>query len=543
MTSFTAVVAGDTTITARGAVRESAERVLGRLWIDEVPVRLASEDPALFPSATAADQEGRTLCWPGQPGPARSVLPRLARLRGQARSAGLREVALLGRGAPARAAALIARDAMAGPVTVLDSAEPGPLVRLGADRERLRRTIVVVTGDDAGTETLRRVFVRMFQDLDLSPGEVAARFVTVSDPGSMPARRAAEEGRPVVEAPARTVFGALSPYSLVPAAMAGVDVGKLLDKAAAALPSLTRPENNPGLVLGAILGGAVRSGRGTVVLGAYPAAVPGLADWISTLLVQASGGRLLPLVQHGGLPVQPADDVFLVTLDGRPQQDDATVSAPLPAQLVVWEYAAAVAAHLLGADPLRPDPFHLGPPRIGAASPDLTGAEDASGPAVLTEGEPGRAVEVHTGDPDLARATDLPGVLAAVAEAAADDGHLAIVAHLDPDRTRGQGTQVGRLAALLAARCARPVTINWGCRYPAIGNDRRERGVYLMLTGNVVHDVPVPDRHYRLSRLQIAQALGEARAARTGGRPVVRLHLQNRRAGLARLLESARGEA
>jgi len=358
----------------------------------------------------------------------------------------------------------------------------------------------------------------------------------VSDPGSMPARQAADEGHPFVEAPARTVFGALSPYSLVPAALAGVDVGKLLDKAAAVLPSLTRPENNPGLVLGAILGGAARSGRGTVVLGAYPAAVPGLADWVSTLLVQASGGRLLPLVQHGGLPVQPADDVFLITLDGRPQQDDATVSAPLPAQLVVWEYAAAVAAHLLGADPLRPSP----------ATPVFTGGrqgDDATGPAVLTEGEPGRAVEVHTADPALARATDLSGVLSAVADEAAADGHLAIVAYLDPDRTRGQGAQVRRLAALLAARCARPVTINWGCRYPAIGNDRRERGVYLMLTGNVVHDVPVPDRHYRLSRLQIAQALGEARAARTGGRPVVRLHLQNRRAGLARLLESARGEA
>jgi glucose-6-phosphate isomerase len=532
VTGFTTVVAGDTTITARGAVRAAAERVLGRLWIDAVPVRLASEDPTLWPSATAADEAGRTLCWPGQPGPARAVLSRLNGLRGRARSAGLREVALLGRGAPARAAALIARDALAAPVTVLDGAEPGPLVRIGSDHERLLRTVVVVTGDDAGTETLRRIFVRMFQDLDLSPAEVAGRFVTVSEPGSAAAERAAEAGHPVIEAPARTVFGALSPYALVPAALAGVDVGKLLDKAAAVLPSLTRPENNPGLVLGAILGGAARTGRSTVVLGAYPAVVPGLADWISTLLAEASGGRLLPLVQHGGLPVQPADDVFLITLDGRPQQDDATVSAPLAAQLVTWEYAAAVAAHLLGADPLGSGP-----------AGGQYGDDEPVGPAVLTEGEPGRAVEVHTGDPALARATDLSGVLAAVADKAAADGHLAIVAYLDPDRSRGQGAQVRRLAALLAARCARPVTINWGCRYPAIGNDRRERGVYLMLTGNVVHDVPVPDRHYRLSRLQIAQALGEARAARTGGRPVVRLHLQNRRAGLARLLESARGEA
>ena len=62
--------------------------------------------------------------------------------------------------------------------------------------------------------------------------------------------------------------------------------------------------------------------------------------------------------------------------------------------------------------------------------------------------------------------------------------------------------------ALLASRCARPVIVSWGRRYPAFGNDLRD-----------------------------------ARAARADGRPVVRLHLQDRWAGLARLLDSARGGA
>ncbi|MEU6754135.1 glucose-6-phosphate isomerase, partial [Spirillospora sp. NPDC046719] len=101
--SFTAVVSGETAITARGPVREAAERVLGRLWIDQVPVRLASEDPALWPSAATAAVDGRPLCWPGQPGPGRAALDRAAELVADARAAGLTEVALLGRGAPARA--------------------------------------------------------------------------------------------------------------------------------------------------------------------------------------------------------------------------------------------------------------------------------------------------------------------------------------------------------------------------------------------------------------------------------------------------------
>ncbi|TMR36677.1 glucose-6-phosphate isomerase, partial [Actinomadura geliboluensis] len=348
--SFTAVVSGETAITARGPLKEAAERVLGRLWIDQVPVRLASEDASLWPSAATAGVAGRPLCWPGQPGPGRAALDRAEELRAGARAEGLTEVVLLGGGAPARAAELIAASGGA-PLTVLDGLEPGPLLRLRDDGERLGRTLVTVTGDDPGAETLRSVLAGMLADTGLSPAETARRFVTVAEPRTAAAKHAAEAGHPPVEAPAATAFGALSPYALVPAALAGADVRALLEEATAVLPALTRPENNPGLVLGAILGGAARAGRRTAVLGGYAAAQPGLARWAADLLDEATGGRMVPVVQEGGLPLAPADDLFLVTFGGRPHQDDATVAGPLAAQLVVWEYAAAVAAYLLEADP------------------------------------------------------------------------------------------------------------------------------------------------------------------------------------------------
>ncbi|MFC9976462.1 hypothetical protein ACFVH6_36755 [Spirillospora sp. NPDC127200] len=554
MTGFTAVVSGPTTVTARGAVRAAAERVLGRLWIDQVPVRLASEDAGLWPSATAAAADGRALCWPGQPGPARALLERIAELRARARAAGLTEVVLVGAGPAVRAAALVA-DA---PLTVLDGPEPGPPARLAADRDRLSRTLVVLAGPDPAGGALYRALRRMLAGLGLSPDELAARFVAVAEPGGAAAELAVEAGHALVEAPAATAFGALSPYALVPAGLAGADLAGLLDRAAAVLPALTRPENNPGLVLGAILGGCARAGRTTVVLGGYPAASadpapessPQLADWIAALLAEACGGLLLPLVQRGGLPVRPSGDVFLVTLDGRPRQDDATVSGPLPEQLVVWEYAAAVAAYLLGADPLGP-PRHERPAEgagagVGAAVGAGAGSDDGrteDGPPVFVEGDPGQGVEVHTADPALAAASDLAGLLAAVADRVAGNEHLAVAAFLDPDEVRGEGAQVRRLAGLLAARCARPVTITWGCRYPAFGNDHQEKGVYLVVAGNADRDVPVPERRHGLDPVQRSRAVGAARAARAAGRPVVRLHLHDRRAGLARLLDSARGGA
>ncbi|MEO3827527.1 glucose-6-phosphate isomerase [Actinomadura sp. B10D3] len=534
--SFTAVVSGETAITARGPLKEAAERALGRLWIDQVPVRLASEDASLWPSAATAGVDGRPLCWPGQPGPGRAVLDRAEELRANARAAGLSEVVLLGGGAPARAAELIvnAHRGAAGqgpsPLTVLDGPEPGPVLRIREDDERLGRTMVVVTGDDAGAETLRQVFAEALAEHGLSPAEVERRFVTVAEPGAAAAKHAMEAGHPLVEAPAATAFGALSPYALVPAALAGVGVRTLLEEATAVLPALTRPENNPGLVLGAILGGAVRAGRRATVLGGRAEALPGIAGWVAALLEETAGGLLTPVVQTGGMPIVPADDLFLVTFGGRPHQDDATVAGPLAAQLVVWEYAAAVACYLLDADPLVP-----------AARPAPMTLDDGTGEPLFTDGDPGRAVEVHTTVPALAGASGVEELLDALARGVGADGHLALVAYLDPDEADGQGAQVRRLAALLAARCGRPVTVGWGAPPPAPGNDRPGAGVYLLVTGNVVRDVPVPGRHHRLGVLQLARALGDARDARAAGRPVVRLHLQDRWAGLTRLLDAARG--
>ncbi|MGW2314693.1 hypothetical protein ACWCOU_42285, partial [Actinomadura luteofluorescens] len=264
--SFTAVVSGETAITARGPLKEAAERVMGRLWIDQVPVRLASEDASLWPSAATAGVEGRPLCWPGQPGPGRAVLDRAERLRARAREDGLTDVVLLGAGAPARAAELIVRAGGAaeggrGSLTVLDGPDPGAPLRIREDPERLNRTAFVVTGDDPATEALREVFAQALREEGLSPDGIARRFVTVAEPGAAAAKHATEACLPLVEAPAPTAFGALSPYALVPAALAGADIATLLEEATAVLPSLTRPENNPGLVLGAILGGAARAGE------------------------------------------------------------------------------------------------------------------------------------------------------------------------------------------------------------------------------------------------------------------------------------------
>ncbi|MCP9977174.1 hypothetical protein [Actinomadura madurae] len=270
--SFTAVVSGETAITARGPLKEDAERVLGRLWIDQVPVRLASEDASLWPSAATAGVDGRPLCWPGQPGPGRAVLDRAEELRAHAREAGLTEVVLLGGGAPARAAELIV------------NAHRGAAARA-------RRRSPCWTGPNPGRCCASgRTGSGSTGRWSSSPATTPAprrsgrcsrrRWRTTACP---PPRRSAGSSRSPSRAPpppsTRWRRGtrwwrrpppprsAPCPLRAGAAALAGVGVRTLLEEATAVLPSLTRPENNPGLVLGAILGGAVRAGRRAAVLG------------------------------------------------------------------------------------------------------------------------------------------------------------------------------------------------------------------------------------------------------------------------------------
>jgi len=261
MSDVTTVTAGNVRITARDAVRDAAQRVLGRLWIDKVPVRLASDDPTLWGLSPDAEP-----CWPAAPGMTRALLPRFGELATRARAAGLTDVVLVGQGAPAAAARVVAHHAKA-PLTVLDGLDPAPTLRLGADPDRLRRTVVVVAGADDVSATHAGILRRLLRDLGLNHDELAERFIMLSDhvtdhvsdhpPVQVPDHSAAApwgSGNTTLTAPLGGVFGALSPYALLAAALAGVDVTDILDQATAVLPSLTRPENNPGLVLGAILG-------------------------------------------------------------------------------------------------------------------------------------------------------------------------------------------------------------------------------------------------------------------------------------------------
>jgi glucose-6-phosphate isomerase len=84
------------------------------------------------------------------------------------------------------------------------------------------------------------------------------------------------------------------------------------------------------------------------------------------------------------------------------------------------------------------------------------------------------------------------------------------------------------------------VTFGWGPRYlHSTGQYHKggpQTGAFLQITGAVIEDLPVPGRPYTFGQLEAAQAAGDREALASRGRPLVRLHLTDRTAGVARLL-------
>jgi len=525
------------------AVREVAGPAADKLAADGVPAALAAKDPGLWGPDAAAEAAIR-LGWLDAPRVSRALLGPLAELASQAREAGLDHVVLCGMGGSSLAPEVISRTANV-PLTVLDTTDPGVVRRALADR--LEATLVVVSsksGSTVETDSHRRVYEQAFADLGLAPEQIAGRFVVVTDPGSPLEATARRAGYHVVLADPNVGgrYSALTAFGLVPTALAGADPERLLDEAGAVLPALAVPDGNPGLELGAALGGYALAGHDKVVLADCGSGLPGFADWAEQLIAESTGkhGRGILPVAVGGESApgfSPGPDLHLVGLGTPTSPADTSVTGPLGAAFCVWEYAVAVAGRLLEINPFDQ-------PNVAESKENTARLLAGAGTGPLPAGEPAftdAAVEVYAEPAQLPGApADLAGVLDSLLQALPDRGYLAIMAYLDRDDDAGAAA----LRHALAGRTTHPVTFGWGPRFlHSTGQYHKggpQNGVFLQITGAVTADVPVPGRDFTLGRLQLAQALGDLGALRQRSRPAVRLHLRDRPAGLRQVLDAAR---
>ncbi|HJU97930.1 MAG TPA: glucose-6-phosphate isomerase [Jiangellaceae bacterium] len=519
----------------------SAEpELVADLVADRVASRIAVGDPTLW--GPAAEEEAAVrLGWVHLYETSRPLLAEIDALTADLRAAELDRVVLCGMGGSSLAPEVVTGTAGV-ELTVLDTTDPGAVRRALA--HRLERTVVVVSsksGSTIETDSQRRAFEAAFLEAGIEPGQ---RMIVVTDHGSSLAELAGASGYRKVFLADSSVGGrysALTAFGLVPSALAGVDVSALLDEAAAAAPALIADSpTNPALVLGAALGGRVSRGRDKVAIAEAGSGIVGFAHWAEQLIAESTGKDgtgLLPVAVEGADAPEvrwPAGDVLPALLGATDAGGrGVAVSGPLGAQMLLWEYATAVAGRIIGINPFNQ-------PDVESAKKAARGLLDSRpdpDPAAFVDG----GIEVRATPGLLDGADTVPRAVDALLALLSDTGYLAVMAFLDREGTDGILAAVRRP---LAMRTERPVTFGWGPRFlhstgqfhkggPAVG-------VYLQITGDISADLPVPDRPFSFGELITAQAAGDAQVLADHGRPVLRLHLTDREAGVARLLEVLR---
>jgi glucose-6-phosphate isomerase len=478
----------------------------------------------------------------------RPLVAEVEQLRAELAGRGLDHVVLCGMGGSSLAPEVVcATDGVE--LTVLDSSDPD-YVR-AAVTDRLERSVVVVSSKSGGTvetDSQRRAYEQAFRDAGLDPAD---HLVVVTDPGSPLHEEATEAGYRVFAADPEVGgrYSALTAFGLVPSGLAGADIGRLLDQAAGIAGALAPDSvDNPGLRLGALIGAANQAGADKVVLVDGQTSIVGFGDWAEQLIAESTGkiGRgVLPVVVESAAatnfdPNTP-DEVLVSIGSGSPFDRvqpssgfGAAVDAPLGAQLLLWEHAVVVAGRLIGINPFdQPDVESA----KEAARGQLGGRADPPDPA-FTDG----AVSVYATDGLLGDGTAT--VSAAVGDLLTqldgEHGYLAVMAYLDrtADRT------LAEVREPLAARTGRPTTFGWGPRFlHSTGQYHKggpPTGVFLQITGDPVEDLPVPGREFTFGEFLAAQAVGDGQVLADHGRPVLRLHLTDRVAGLDQVREALR---
>jgi glucose-6-phosphate isomerase len=524
-------VAGETLVAARDAALEDAVS-------NGVAAAIVGKDATIWgPEATP--EASVRLGWLDCVRISRPLVAEIEALREQLRGHGVDRVVLAGMGGSSLAPEVITAT-YGVDLTVLDTTDPGQVQAAITDLERTALVASSKSGGTVETDSHRRAFEQAFRDAGIDP---AGRIVVVTDPGSPFEATARQSSYRVFLADPDVGgrYSALTAFGLVPAGLAGVPVGELLDQAAGVELSLAGDSDNPGLALGAALGGYGSGGHDKLVIANGGSSVQGFGDWAEQLIAESTGKNghgLLPVVVEGtdAPGFSDAVDVHRVVLGATAPAPGTAVEGPLGAQFLVWEYATAVAGRTLGINPFDQ-------PNVQESKDNTKAVLEKAGDGPLPEGDPlftDGAIEVHAIDGELlGGATTVSGALAALLTAVPPNGYLAVMAYLD----RLHDADAARLRALLAARIARPVTFGWGPRFlHSTGQYHKggpQVGAFLQVTGAHRTDLDVPGQPFTFGRLQLAQALGDLQALESRNRPVIRLHLTERAAGLRELLSAA----
>ena len=502
--------------------RMQRARVAGRIW---------DRDHTVWKQAST--EISNRLGWLGLPVRMGSQLKNILELASQVQREEMRHVVLLGMGGSSLGAEALRRcfsRAEGFPdLLVLDSTVPAA-VRAVRDQIDVAKTLFIVSsksGTTAEPNALYRYF-RELVDKAVDSQESGAQFIAVTDAGTpldMLARdhRFRRAYRNPADIGGR--YSVLSYFGLLPAALYGIDVSKLLARAWAMQTACSAEVDasvHPGLRLGAVMGSMALNGRDKLTVVTSPA-IEGLGRWLEQLIAESTGkdGRgIVPVVGEPLVdPKHYGNDRLFAYLrldsDDNEEADQAmgkieSAGHPvvrfslrdtydLGAEFFRWQFATAVAGHVLGVQPFD--------------QPNVQRAKD------LTDQELERYYE--SGKAPNRRGV---GTLSELLASASPGDYLAILAYMRETPDTNRALQQLRRKVLEKKQIA--TTLGYGPSYlHSTGQLHKagpQSGLFLQLTSQERLDLDIPDERYTLRVLVSAQAAGDLGALQAVGRRVAR---------------------
>ena len=455
---------------------------------------------------------------------------------------------------------------------VLDSTDPAQ-VKAFEHLIDIPKTLFIVSSK-SGSTLEPNIFKQYFFERTkqaVGAAKAGSQFIAITDPRSKMQQVAEADrflhvffGRPSIGGR----YSALSNFGMVPAAVMGMDTKKFLARAAemvrACGPSGT-VEENPGAVLGIILGTAANAGRDKVTIIASPG-ISDLGAWLEQLLAESTGkiGKGIIPVDRETLTtpeVYSSDRIFVyVRLEtGTDAEQDAKVAAiekaghpvvritmadiyDLGAEFFRWEIATAVAGSIIGINAFnQPD---VEASKI--ATRELTSAYEKTG-SLPTERPllEDSGVKLFTDDKNAAELAkgagsdkSLVGYLKAHLARIKPGDYFAVLGYIQMNGEHEQSLQTLRHLVRDKKRVA--TCLGFGPRFlHSTGQAYKggpNSGVFLQITCDDSVELPVPGQKYTFGVVKAAQARGDFQVLADRGRRALRVHLgSNLKAGLATL--------
>jgi len=516
--------------------------------------------------------------WLGWMGISDDQLAHIQHLKGialEVRAAGFKHALLLGMGGSSLCPEVMrlsfGKIAGSPELHVLDSTDPAQ-IRDIESRIDYKSTIFIVSSKSGGTLE-PNIFKQYFFEcakLKLGAAEASNRFIAITDPGSNMQHVAESDRFRHVFFGLKSIGGrysALSDFGMVPAAIMGVDVPRFLnatEEMVHACGATVPVEENPGIVLGAILGTLGARGRDKVTIITSPR-ISCLGMWLEQLIAESTGkiGKgLIPIDRERlGKPEAYGNDrVFAyLRLDSAPDkaQDEAIEVLEKAGQPVVriavaqpyslgeeffrWEIATAVAGSVIGINPFdQPDveAAKIATRKLTSkyeqegSLPSETPLFESDGLRLFTDPKNADALK------QTAKRQSLSGYLKAHFDRLEAGDYFALLAFIEMNEMHEAALQGIRHDVRDAKRVA--TCLGFGPRFlHSTGQAYKggpNSGVFLQITCDDAQDLAVPGQRYTFGVVKAAQARGDFQVLADRGRRALRVHLgSNVGAGLAEL--------